>query len=107
MWRKVLNITSWVLLASYLGVSLWYTNERMSRLTFDGVIVNIADSLKSQFVTPSDITAILAKQGIWSVGKKLDEVNRDDVKNTIKTLTGVKDALVYSTPEGTLYIQVW
>lgn len=107
MWRKVLNIVSWILLVAYLGVSLWFTEKQMSRLTFHGVTVNIVDSLESKFISPAEVTAILAKQGIRTTGNKLDELNRDQIKSTIKTLSGVKDALVYSTPDGTLYIQVW
>ncbi len=107
MWRKVLNIASWVILASYLGVGLWFTDQRMNQLTFRGVKVNIADSLASHFITPAEVTGILAKQGIRITGSQLNALNRDQVKNVIKTLSGVKDAMVYSTPDGTLYIEVW
>jgi cell division protein FtsQ len=107
MWRKVLNITSWVILAGYLGFSLWFTGQRMKQLTFHGVIVNIADSLESKFITPAEVTEVIAKQGIRTTGNRLEALNRDQVKNAIKTLSGVKDALVYSTPDGVLYISVW
>lgn len=107
MWRKVLHIVSWVILASYLGVSLWYTEMQMDRLTFQQVVIHIADSLDSKFISPVEVAGVLAKQGIRTTGNKLSELNRDQVKNTIKTLSGVKDARVYSTPDGILYIQVW
>jgi cell division protein FtsQ len=107
MWRKVLNITSWVILTAYLGVSLWFTGERMSRLTFHGATVNITDSLESHFITPAEVTGFLAKKGIRTTGSRIGELNRDQVKNTVKMLSGVKDALVYGTPDGTLHIQVW
>jgi len=107
MWRKVLNITSWVILAAYLGVSLWFTEQRISQLTFHGVKVTIADSLQSHFISPAEVTEILAKQGVRTTGSRLVELNRDQIKNTVKTLSGVKDALVYSTPDGMLYINVW
>jgi cell division protein FtsQ len=107
MWRKVLNITSWVILAAYLAVSLWFTEQRISQLTFHGVQVTIADSLESHFISPSEVTGILTKQGIRTTGNKLADLNRDQVKSTIKLLSGVKDVLVYSTPDGTLYIRVW
>lgn len=107
MWRKVLNITSWVLLAAYLGVSLWFTDQRMSLLTYHGVQVNITDSLTSHFITQAEVTGILAKQGIRVTGNRMDDLNLDQVRNSIKTLAGVKDALVYSTPDGMLYIEVW
>ncbi|TSA39171.1 MAG: hypothetical protein D4R64_00515 [Porphyromonadaceae bacterium] len=103
----MLNIASWLILAAYLGVSLWFTEQRMSQLTFHGVIVTIADSLERHFISPAEVTEILAKQGIRTTGNKLADLNRDQVKNTIKTLSGIKDAMVYSTPDGTLYIQVW
>lgn len=106
MWRKVLNITSWVLLAAYLGVSLWFTEQQIGRLTFHGVKVFLVDSLESHFISPAEVTGILSKQGIRTTGSKLNELNRDQVKNTIKTLSGVKDAMVYSTPDGILYIEV-
>jgi cell division protein FtsQ len=107
MWRKALNISSWVLLAAYLGVSIWFTEQRLSLLTFHGVRVSIADSLESHFITRSEVTEILSKKGIRTTGNKLKDLNRDEVKNTVKTLPGVKDALVYSTPDGTLFIRVW
>lgn len=107
MWHKVLNITSWVILVAYLGVSLWFTEQRMSRLTFHGVKVTIADNLRSHFITPAEVIGILAKQGIRTTGNKLEDLNRDEVRKIVKTLSGVKDAMVYSTPDGTLYIQVW
>jgi hypothetical protein len=107
MWRKVLNIISWVVLAAYLGVSLWFTEQRMKLLTFHEVVVTIPDSLESHFISPAEVTEVLALKGIRTTGNRLAELNRDQVKNTIKTLSGVKDALVYSTPDGTLFIQVW
>ena len=106
MWRKILNITSWVLLLAYLGVSIWFTEQRLSRLTFREVVVTISDSVESHFVTPSEVTEILARKGIRTTGNRLEELNRDEVKNTVKTVPGVKDAVVYSTPDGTLYILV-
>lgn len=107
MWRKVLNIISWVILAAYLGVSIWFTEQSMSRLTFHGVMVSIADSLQSHFITPAEVTGILARQGIGIAGTRLDELNRDQVQIAVKTLSGVKEAMVYSTPDGILYIRVW
>jgi cell division protein FtsQ len=107
MWRKVLNITSWVLLAAYLGVSLWFTGQHMHRLTFREVKVSLVDSLENHFVSSAEVTGILSAKGISTTGSKLHELNRDQVRNTIRTLPGVKDARVYSTPDGILYIDVW
>ncbi|MFA6484428.1 MAG: hypothetical protein WCW62_17755, partial [Bacteroidales bacterium] len=76
MWRKVLNIISWVILASYLGVSLYFSDLRMNSLTFRGVKVNITDSLESHFITPAEVTGILAKQGIRITGNRLEDLNR-------------------------------
>ena len=106
MWRKILNISSWVLLVAYLGVSLWFTEQRMKQLTFRRVTVTIADSLRSHFITPTEITEVLAQKGIRTTGYRLSDLNRDELKNTVKTISGVKNALVYSTPDGTLFIEV-
>jgi cell division protein FtsQ len=106
MWRKVLNITSWVILGAYLGVSLWFTGQQMNRLTLHDVVVNIADSQACHFITPAEVTGFLDKQGIRTTGNRLRDLNRDQVKNTVKSLSGVKDALVYTTPDGTLWLMV-
>jgi cell division protein FtsQ len=106
MWRKILNISSWVLLVAYLGVSLWFTEQRMKQLTFRHVTVTIADSLQSHFITPAEVTEALAQKGIRTTGNRLSDLNRDEVKNTVRTISGVKNALVYSTPDGTLFIEV-
>jgi cell division protein FtsQ len=79
----------------------------MNRLTFHGVKVTIADSLESYFISPAEVTGILAKDGIMTTGNKLVDLNRDQVKKSVETLSGVKTALVYSTPDGTLFIHVW
>ena len=94
MWRKILNISSWVLLVAYLGVSLWFTEQRMKQLTFRHVTVTIADSLQSHFITPAEVTEALAQKGIRTTGNRLSDLNRDEVKNTVRTISGVKNALV-------------
>ncbi len=106
MWRKILNISSWVLLAAYLGGSLWFTEQRLKQLTFRQVVVNITDSTESHFISPAEITEVLAKNSIRTTGNRLADLNRDLVKNTVKTVSGVKDAVVYSTPDGTLFIEL-
>ncbi len=106
MWRKILNISSWVLLVAYLGVSLWFTEQRMNQLTFRQVYVNVTDSLVSHFITPTEVTEVLSQKGIRITGNKLSALNRDEVKNTVKTLSGIKNAVVYSTPDGSLFIEV-
>lgn len=107
MWRKILNISVWVILAAYLGVSLWFTDSRMKQQTFRYVKVVVADSLDARFIQSGDVTGILGSKGIRIVGSPVEQLNRDQVMKTVKTVAGVRDALVYSTPDGTLYITVW
>jgi cell division protein FtsQ len=107
MWRKVLNIISWVLIAAYIGVSLWFTEGHLRGQTFKSVRVIVADSLESQFIQGADITSVLSGKGIRVVGSQIENLNRDQIKSTVKTVSGVKDALVYSTPDGILWITVW
>ena len=106
MWRKVLNIISWVLLASYLGVSLWFTGQQRSREMIRSVDVVITDSLDCHFITPAEVTGILSQKGVKTTGIPVGKLNRDQVKNTVRSVPGVKDALVYSTPGGTLCIRL-
>jgi cell division protein FtsQ len=107
MWRKVLNIVSWVALAAYIGVSLWFTEGHLRQQTFRAVRVIVADSLESQFIQGADITSVLAGKGIRVVGTQIEKLNRDQIRSTVTTVPGVKDALVYSTPDGVLWITVW
>jgi len=107
MWRKILNISVWVILAAYLGVSLWFTDSRMKQQTFRSLKVVVADSLDARFIQSGDVTGILGSKGIRIIGSPVGQLNRDQVMTTVKTVAGVKDALVYSTPDGTLYITVW
>jgi cell division protein FtsQ len=107
MWRKILNISAWVILAAYLGVSLWFTGNQMRQQTFRSLRVVVADSLDARFIRSGDVTGILGSQGIRILGSPVGQLNRDQVMNMVKTVAGVKDALVYSTPDGTLFITVW
>jgi len=107
MWRKILNISSWVLLAAFIGVSVWFAETRMRQQTFKALQVIVADSLEARFILPTDVTGILANRGIRITGTPVESLNRDQVRQTVKTVTGVKDALVYCTPGGTLFITVW
>ncbi len=107
MWRKILNIISWVFLAAYLGVSIWFTEGHLKQQTFKAVRVIVADSLESRFIQAADVTGILAGKGIRIAGSQIESLNRDLVKSTVKMVPGVKDALVYSTPGGVLFITVW
>lgn len=107
MWRKILNISVWVILAAYLGVSLWFTGNRMRQQTFRTLKVVVADSLDARFIQSGDVTGILGSKGIRIIGSPVVQLNRDQVMKTVKTVAGVRDALVYSTPDGTLFITVW
>ncbi|MFH0761267.1 MAG: hypothetical protein V2A67_07160 [Bacteroidota bacterium] len=107
MWRKILNISIWVILAAFLGVSLWFTDSRMKQQTFHSLRVVVADSLDARFIRSGDVTGILNSKGIRIIGSPVEKLNRDQVKKTVKTVPGVRDALVYNTPDGTLNITVW
>jgi cell division protein FtsQ len=106
MWRKVLNIISWAVLASYLVVSLWFTGQRLRQVKFHAMVVNVTDSVKSHFVSPADVAELLARKGIATAGSPVYVLNRDSVQRAIRTLSGVKEATVYTTPDGTLFIDV-
>ncbi len=106
MWRKTLNLFSWLALAAYLTASLAFTENRLARQEFKSVRVSIQDSADLHFVRAEDVTALLVAKGMQLHGLKMEELNRDLIRQTVLTIPGVKDVTVFSVPEGILNIDV-
>ena len=107
MFRKILNIVVWVLLLAYLGVSLSFTEGKLHHQTIRALRVDVSDSLMLGFITWEDIHELLKKKGLQVVGRPIDSINRIEIREAVLSMHEIRDAQVFNTPDGTLFIRIW
>jgi cell division protein FtsQ len=73
----------------------------------ENIRVELVDSTDFRFVSRDDVISHLKLHGFRITGMSLDSVNRSAIKNVIKDIPEVRDAVVYFTPDDELHIRIW
>jgi cell division protein FtsQ len=106
MLRKTGHILIWILLAGYLAVGLTFTGDQMHRLRIKNIKVEIVDSLKNRFVSRDDVINQLKKNSLDITGRPIDSLHRDRIRDAVLAIDEIRDATVFSTPDGMLHIRI-
>lgn len=104
---RLANILVWVLLVAYLGISLAFTESRLDDRIIRYINIAVADSLKTRFIQPEDVIDQLRSEHFRITGMPVDSVNRDAVRLSVLKMHEIRDAQVFSTPDGILHIRIW
>lgn len=90
------------------GVALLLTPLFLSTMTADatceGVVINVADSSKHQFVTDDDIMNALRATGIRVTGQKISDIPLSKLEERVKAFKELKVAEVYISEDRKLHV---
>lgn len=93
-----------------MGAALFLTPVFISTMTADatceGVVINVADSSKHQFVTNNDIMNALRATGIRVTGQKISEIPLSELEERVKAFKELKVAEVYTPKTGSFMFTV-
>ena len=72
MKEKLKTAFIWTLLLGYLVTVLWIVGDENANVHVDSVSVHISDNSSNKFITESDVTQSLEKEGIKLIGMFID-----------------------------------
>lgn len=96
----------WILLLTYLVVTLSFAASNRSRVVCKALQVDISDADRARFVKQSDVLEILDQSGVKYNGTQLTKVNCDKIERLIYKHSAVKRADAFITVDGCLNIRV-
>jgi len=90
------------------GAALFLTPVFINKMTADaiceGVVINLADSSKHQFVTNNDIMNALRATGIRVTGQKIRDIPLTKLEERVKAFTELRVAEVYISEDMKLHV---
>jgi cell division protein FtsQ len=105
--KKLKKIVLWVVAAVYLICISGFISERQQGILCNKIDVVIEDSLAKRFLEPQDITDLLARNKLLSLGNPISSINTDEIEETVIANTMVKHCNVYSSVNGIITIELW
>lgn len=104
--HKIKNILLVVLPLAYIVLSMGFISESKKRLICDRIEVSVLDSMTNTFINPMDIIMMLDNEEIVLAGKKMDEINAQDIENFIDKHPSILKSECYKTIGGTFRIDI-
>lgn len=105
--NKIKKIAIWVGLTIYFILVSGFIAGKREAILCNKVDVVIADSLSKRFLEKRDITELLSKNNLLSLGKGVSEVNTSEIEQLILENSLIKRCQVYTTVDGKLNIELW
>ena len=106
MLKKIANILVWILLLGYLVVIFSFVNDKKENLTYTGIKVKVMDSIRSGFISNSDVEKIIQKKYPEWKGNSISTINKEVLEDLINDIPFVKKSEVYNSLSGKLVIEI-
>lgn len=104
--KRVINITTWVVLMAGLSVLVGFIEAEHKKITCKDLRVDIDYGEAEPLITPEEVHVLIYKAYDSLVGKKLTDINSVDIENHVNGIPFVESAEVYSTITGTMKVKV-
>lgn len=106
-WKvAILNFLKWLLVVSYLVVTLAFVNSRSNEVSCSSISIIIADSLDNQFITKMDVMKSLERQYSNLIGIPIRMINTHEIEEHLTSMPALKRVDAYKTVDGKLTISV-
>lgn len=92
---------------AYFFIAMGFVSDKRHKQTCTAIEVTITDSLRSRFVTPSDISRMVEKNSRQLKGRLLDSIHTLKIEEYLDTYAPVHKSEVYKTIDGTLHIDIF
>lgn len=106
-WKRTLLVTCDVLLGAYIVVAMTAFNKPdESSMICKQVNINIEDEATNGFISGQEVKSRLNKNGIYPLGKPLEDINSRKIEETLKQSPFIKNAECYKTEDGHVCISL-
>jgi len=106
MFKKILNISLWVLLFGGITVLLGFAETKRNTTLCKNVDIRVTQNDTDFFITPAEVRDLITKQQGELTGKAMDKINVLQMEKMLSTNPFVADAQVYATLDGDLELKV-
>ena len=104
--KKVLSALLLIVLVGYVVFAAIVLSKKSEGEVCQGIQLEIQDSLKTGYMSTSDIAALLAKQGLNPTGKSLDAVSLQAIEEALKASPLIASCECYKTISGHVVVSV-
>jgi len=107
--KWVAKIAHWIIGAAivlYLFVALVFTQKQLDDQRVAGIVVEIRDRNKVDFLDDDQIIQALKSRNIKITNEPIDSINKAYVKEVVLDIPHVREGEVYFTPDGLFHIQL-
>jgi cell division protein FtsQ len=104
--KKILIITSWVVLVSGLFVALGFVEKEQGKLRCKDPVINVTRDSATNFVDRDDIMKLLRDRGDSIIGQPMSSVNVAELEKVLNSHVAIADAEVFMAVDGEVRIEV-
>lgn len=99
MFKKILKILGWVLLAAFVGFTVWFINDQASHAVCKSVTVQMKPG-SPRFLNETDILELVKSSDRMVLGKRLDQININDLERKLKEDKTIKEVQIFRNVSG-------
>lgn len=107
MIKRLAYIVFGLLLLVYVLGSMLWPKSFLEEKTCEKVLVEIADTLDRYFISEKDVIATLKGAGLYPVGKKLKDIDTEQIETSLEKNKLIKRVQVYKTTGGAVRLSVY
>lgn len=106
MIKKILLLLLMLIIIAYLGIAITAFNNKSEDQTCQDIELIIKDSVNAGFITKTEITSLLKRDGVYPVGRKMDRIKTKRLEKQLATHPLIERAECYKTPAGNICVEV-
>jgi cell division protein FtsQ len=106
MRRTLLKILTWMLIAAWFVVVMGFVSDEAEKVVCTRIEVHISDTVKSRFVTETDVRQMLAQSDIPLQGYLVGEIHTRKLEATLEKNPYISNAEVCKDISGRLEVRI-
>ena len=105
IWR-IIKIILILLLPAYLIAAYMYAQYEYDKEVCNNIKVVLLNQVEEQYLSQDDILKVISENKLASLGQNLNEINLNEIENSIQKNPIVKNNECYKTPSGNIIVEV-
>lgn len=106
MMKRVFALIVILLLMAYMGVALFYASNKHKEVLYSGMSISVNQVKMNSLIDTLTISRLIESRFGSFEGQLICAINTDTIVNYLKGLEQVKDAGVYFSQQGRMYITI-
>jgi cell division protein FtsQ len=106
MFKKILNISLWVLLFGGILSLLGFAENKRNTTVCKNVDIRVIQNDTDYFITPADVRKLITDQQGELIGKTMDKINIMQMEKMLAANPYIADAQIYATLDGNVELKI-